>query len=497
MPAACEQERILSVTELTDRMRRTLEGTFPFVWVRGEIGELSFPGSGHIYFTLKDAGAQLQCVWFRDRQMRGRNFDPLTGEIFAEPRPDPVRLLRQGSELFCAGQISVYGPRGRYQLIVELVQAGGQGLLAQAFEERKQALAARGFFAAERKRPLPAGPSRVALVTSPAGAAIHDFMELASVRGLGAEVRLFPVRVQGEGAAGQICRALDEINRQGWAQVAVIIRGGGSLEDLWCFNEEEVATAIFSSKIPVLAGIGHEVDVTLADMTADVRAATPSHAAQLLWPLRREYWQRLDELSLALERARQGWLQRQEDRLQRCERGLRLCSPARRLEGAGQQWQQWRQRLLQAGERLVRDRERSLQHSQERLRALTGPGRLAHLQQRLALLEQKLGNAVHLMVRGREQAVRDCTRDLARLGQERVSHRGHGLECLELRLAACNPLAPLGRGYAVVRTDEGRVLSSTGQSSAGQDVRILLQDGELEARITAVHPHDGQGGEHA
>ena len=152
MPAACEQERILSVTELTDRMRRTLEGTFPFVWVRGEIGELSFPGSGHIYFTLKDAGAQLQCVWFRDRQMRGRNFDPLTGEIFAEPRPDPVRLLRQGSELFCAGQISVYGPRGRYQLIVELVQAGGQGLLAQAFEERKQALAARGFFAAERKR---------------------------------------------------------------------------------------------------------------------------------------------------------------------------------------------------------------------------------------------------------------------------------------------------------------------------------------------------------
>ena len=322
-------------------------------------------------------------------------------------------------------------------------------------------------------------------------------MELASVRGLGAEVRLFPVRVQGEGAAGQICRALDEINRQGWAQVAVIIRGGGSLEDLWCFNEEDVATAIFSSKIPVLAGIGHEVDVTLADMTADVRAATPSHAAQLLWPLRREYWQRLDELSLALERARQGWLQRQEDRLQRCERGLRLCSPARRLEGAGQQWQQWRQRLLQAGERLVRDRERSLQHSQERLRALTGPGRLAHLQQRLALLEQKLGNAVHLMVRGREQAVRDCTRDLARLGQERISHRGHGLECLELRLAACNPLAPLGRGYAVVRTDEGRVLSSTGQSSTGQDVRILLQDGELEARITAVHPHDGQGGDHA
>ena len=168
----------------------------------------------------------------------------------------------------------------------------------------------------------------------------------------------------------------------------------------------------------MLAGIGHEVDVTLADMTADVRAATPSHAAQLLWPLRREYWQRLDELSLALERARQGWLQRQEDRLRRCERGLRLCSPVRRLEGAELQSRQWQQRLLQAGERLLRDREQRLQHGQERLRALTGPGRLAHLQQRLALLEQKLGNAAHLLVRGREQVVRDCTRDLARLGQE-------------------------------------------------------------------------------
>ena len=158
---------------------------------------------------------------------------------------------------------------------------------------------------------------------------------------------------------------------------------------------------------------------------------------------------------------------------------------------------QWQQRLLQAGERLLRDREQCLQHSQERLRALTGPGRLTHLQQRLALLEQKLGNAAHLLVRGREQVMRDCTRDLARLGQEAASRRGHELECLELRLAACNPLAPLGRGYAVVRTAEGRVLASTGQGRAGQDVRVLLQDGELEARVTAVHPHDGQGGDHA
>lgn len=492
MPAVAGHERILSVSELTDRMRRTLEGTFPFVWVRGEVGNLSCPGSGHIYFTLKDAAAQLQCVWFRDRQMRGRNFDPLTGEIFSEPKPDPVRLLRQGSELFCAGQIGVYGPRGQYQLMVELVQAAGQGLLAQAFEERKQALAARGYFAAERKRPLPADPRRVALVTSPAGAAIHDFMELAAGRGLGAEVRLFPVRVQGEGAAGQICRALDEINRQGWAEVAVIIRGGGSLEDLWCFNEEEVATAIFASQVPVLAGIGHEVDVTLADMTADARAATPSHAAQLLWPLRRELWQRLDELSLALERARRNWWQRQEDSLQRCQQGLRLCSPERRLEGSLQQWHGWQQRLRQAGERLLRERGIALQHRQERLRTLMGPGRLAYLGQRLALQEARLENSLHALLQRRERALQESASSLVRIGQEGVRQRGHSLQCLELRLAACNPLAPLGRGYAVVRTDGGRLMASAGQAAAGQEVRILLQDGELDARITAVHMGAGQ-----
>lgn len=497
MPAAYDHERILSVSELTDRMRRALEGGFPFVWVRGEIGELSFPGSGHIYFTLKDAGAQLQCVWFRDRQLRGRNFDPLTGEIFSEPRPDPVRLLRQGTEVFCAGQISIYGPRGRYQLMVELVQAGGRGLLAQAFEERKQMLAARGYFAAERKRPLPASPCRVALVTSPAGAAIHDFMELAADRGLGAEIRLFPVRVQGEGAAGQICRALEEIDRQGWAQVTVIVRGGGSLEDLWCFNEEVVATAIFASRTPVLAGIGHEVDVTLADMTADVRAATPSHAAQLLWPLRREYWQGLDELCLALERARQRWWQKCEDRLQRCERGLRLCSPERRLEGAELRLAHLCQRLRQAGERMLRERELALGHSRERLRALTGPGRLERRRQQLDALEQRLGRGLAALWHTQERHVRDHARALSRLGQEQMACREHELQCLELRLAACNPLAPLGRGYAVVRMDNGSVLSSTGQVRIGEDVRILLRDGEVEARITAVRGPEEQRGEHA
>lgn len=472
-----------TVSEISFAIKRTMEDAFARVRVRGEIFGCKRADSGHYYLSLKDENANLSAVCWKG----------VAAGLKVKPE--------DGLEVVAAGRITTFAGKSSYQLVIEQMEVAGAGALLKLLEERKQKFAAEGLFDPAHKKPIPFLPRIIGVVTSPAGAVIRDIIHRVTDR-FPVRIIVWPTLVQGEGAAEQIAAAVNGFNRLPAdgpvprPDLLIVARGGGSLEDLWCFNEEDVATAIFSSKIPVLAGIGHEVDVTLADMTADVRAATPSHAAQLLWPLRREYWQRLDELSFALERARQGWLQRQEDRLQRCERALRLCSPARRLEGAALQWQQWQQRLLQAGERLLRDRELRLQHHQERLRALTGPGRLAHLQQRLALLEQKFGNAAHLMVRGREQVVRDCTRDLARLGQEAVSRRGHELECLELRLAACNPLAPLGRGYAVVRTAEGRVLSSTGQGSAGQDVRILLRDGELEARVTAVHPYDGQGGEH-
>ena len=222
------QDGILTVRALTEQLRRSLEGRFPFVWVRGEVSNLSRPGSGHIYFSLKDQDAQLQCVWFRGQQRQaeqGQAFDPLTGEVFDTPRPSPLELLRNGLDLLCAGRISVYAPRGQYQLLVELVQPTGQGLLAQAFEERKRKLAEAGYFAQERKRPLPWNPQRVALITSPSGAAIHDFLELAQNRGCGAEIRLFPASVQGEEAAPEIIRALDEINAQGGITDGGVIYG--------------------------------------------------------------------------------------------------------------------------------------------------------------------------------------------------------------------------------------------------------------------------------
>ncbi len=183
------RDGILTVRALTEQLRRSLEGRFPFVWVRGEVSNLSRPGSGHIYFSLKDQDAQLQCVWFRGRQRQaeqGQSFDPLTGEVFDSPRPSPLELLRNGLDMLCAGRITVYAPRGQYQLLVELVQPAGQGLLAQAFEERKRKLAEAGYFAQERKRLPPWNPQRVALITSLSGAAIHDFLELARDRGSGA-----------------------------------------------------------------------------------------------------------------------------------------------------------------------------------------------------------------------------------------------------------------------------------------------------------------------
>lgn len=326
------QDGILTVRALTEQLRRSLEGRFPFVWVRGEVSNLSRPGSGHIYFSLKDQDAQLQCVWFRGQQRQaeqGQAFDPLTGEVFDTPRPSPLELLRNGLDLLCCRADQRLCPARPVPTAGGTGAAHGPGSAGQAFEERKRKLAEAGYFTQERKRPLPWNPQRVALITSPSGAAIHDFLELAQNRGCGAEIRLFPASVQGEEAAPEIIRALDEINAQGWAQVIVLIRGGGSLEDLWAFNEEAVAEAIFHSRLPVLAGVGHEVDVTLADLTADLRAATPSHAAQLLWPLRAELRQRLDEACAALRRAAAGGLERAELLLRERENALRWFSPAR------------------------------------------------------------------------------------------------------------------------------------------------------------------------
>jgi exodeoxyribonuclease VII large subunit len=270
------QPEILSVSELTARIKDVLEATFPAVWVAGEIGDLARPRSGHCYFTLKDAQAQLPAVIWRTTASRLR-FE-----------------LHDGLEVTCRGRLEVYAPRGRYQLIVEAIEPRGIGALELAFRQLHERLSKEGLFDPARKRPLPRFPRRIAVVTSPSGAALRDFLEVLRRRWRGADVLVVPVRVQGEGAGEEIAAAIRLVNRlSAPVDCLVVTRGGGSLEDLWAFNEEVVVRSIVASRIPVVSGVGHEIDVTLADLAADVRALTPSEAAERVVPAAEELGQTL------------------------------------------------------------------------------------------------------------------------------------------------------------------------------------------------------------
>lgn len=308
---------IFSVSELTRSVKNLLEAEFPFVWVRGQVTNLARPASGHIYFTLTDGDAALSVVWFKSSQSSAKpvqqgveKVNPLTGEVEEEEGGTALagNAIEDGMEILCAGRLNVYEPRGQYQLVAELVQGQGVGDLAVAFEALKKKLSEKGYFEADRKIAIPRNPKRVAVVTSPSGAAIRDFLRIANTRGTGSEIRIYPSLVQGDRAPEQIASALDQADTDDWAEVAVLIRGGGSLEDLWAFNTEPVADAIFRARLPVITGVGHEPDVSIADFVADKRAATPSHVAQELWPRREMLAQQLDDLEISLTRSYAGWL---------------------------------------------------------------------------------------------------------------------------------------------------------------------------------------------
>lgn len=301
MAAEADDPHVWSVYDLTARIKDSLESSFRSVWVGGEISNFSRPQSGHCYFTLKDDRAQIRAVVWRTAASRLR-FD-----------------LHDGLEVICQGDLEVYAPRGTYQLVARRIEPRGIGALELALRKLKQRLEAEGLFEPRRKRPLPKFPRRVAFVTSPTGAAIRDFLEVLRRRWKGVDVLVVPTRVQGEGAAQEIAAAIELVNRLGdWVDCLVVGRGGGSLEDLWAFNEEPVVRAIHASRIPVISAVGHEIDITLADLVADVRALTPSEAAELVVPAAEEIMAALvgqqKRLLLALRRraamvrARLDWL---------------------------------------------------------------------------------------------------------------------------------------------------------------------------------------------
>ncbi|MDL2266539.1 exodeoxyribonuclease VII large subunit [Desulfovibrio sp. OttesenSCG-928-G15] len=486
-----QDDHIFSVSALTNAIKGTLESTFPFVWVRGQVANLSRPTSGHVYFSLKDEQSSLSAVWFKGSQKEGERFDPLTGEVFeGGPRPSIAASLENGQEIVCAGRIAVYGPRGVYQLVVEIAQDAGLGRLHEEFSRLTAKLEALGYFAQERKRPLPPSPQRIALVTAPGGAAIHDFLRIGETRGLAATIRLYPVQVQGEHAPGAILAALKRIADENWAELVVLIRGGGSLEDLWAFNDEKLATAIYDFPLPVLAGVGHEVDFTLADLTADVRAATPSHAAQLLWPERAELSRRLAVLSDQLSQTNERAFSRREDTLRLTGKELAWYSPKRIVSS-------WAERLAASTRFLHNAGMVHVERERLRLAAFTtslcaGPKRLPALDDALDALTFRLERTMPQVFSDRANRLEPLERALAGGQEVRMAKAEHSLEKGLLRLTALNPHAPLERGYALVRKTDGRFVKTTSDVEAGELLRLSVSDGEIPVQVQENHKASGK-----
>ena len=463
LPLTDPGRRVLTVSELTRAVKDTLESGFGGLWVEGEISNLRIHTSGHVYFTLKDEEAQVRAVLFRSRVRRLR-FEPA-----------------DGLHVLAFGRLDVYAVRGEYQLVCEVLEPKGLGALQLAFEQLKARLAAEGLFDAARKRPLPALPQRIGLVTSPTGAAVRDFLRVVTRRFAGLQVLVCPVRVQGDTAAAEVAEALETLNRVGGVDVIVVARGGGSLEDLWAFNEEAVARAIAASKIPVISAVGHETDVTIADFVADLRAPTPSAAAELVVREKADLVRQLGALRARLTQAIGRRTGRFADRLEDFRRRRVLTDPARPLRD-------WARRVDDLGVRLGRAMTRHDARARERLDRVARALRPALLaapvrhQQRLA---GQLGGRLERVIRGE------------------TARRRRAVEAMAARLDGLSPLACLARGYAIVAGPSGEVVTRAVDVRAGDRVTVRLHEGRLGCRVEDVRApepapkREGRDGDHA
>ncbi|MCO7555457.1 exodeoxyribonuclease VII large subunit [Metapseudomonas otitidis] len=435
---------VLTVSQLNQRARHLLEDVFPQVWVEGEISNLARPASGHLYFTLKDSQAQVRCALFRQNALKVR------------------QALRDGLAVKVRGKVSLFEGRGDYQMIADAVEPAGDGALRLAFEALKEKLAGEGLFATERKRPLPAHPQRVGIVTSPTGAVIRDIISVFRRRAPQVSLTLVPTAVQGREATAQIVRALALADAQGF-DALILARGGGSLEDLWCFNEETVARAVAACKTPIVSAVGHETDVSISDFVADVRAPTPSAAAELLAPDSSGLRQRLEGLERRLQLRMRQLIAHQH---------LRLDGLTRRLRHPGERLRQQAQRLDDLEMRLQRALDRQVSQRRERL---------ARLETRLAA--QHPGRALGLL----RQRLDALAARLPRAMRETLGTRRLELQSQVQTLHAFSPLATLGRGYSILLDERGQAIRSASQTQPGQRLKARLGEGELEVRVEDNH----------
>jgi exodeoxyribonuclease VII large subunit len=444
--ATAPEREIYTVSRLNSEVRKLLEQEFARIWLEGELSNIARPSSGHLYFSLKDANAQIRGAMFRNRNQALR-FKPA-----------------EGLQVLVRARVSLYEPRGDYQLIVDHMELAGDGMLQRAFEELKQKLAAEGLFDAAAKRELPLMPQRIGVITSPTGAAIRDVLSVLKRRFPAIPVRIYPVAVQGKEAAGEIAEALDTASKRADCDVLILARGGGSLEDLWPFNEEIVARAIHRCRIPIVSAVGHEIDFTIADFAADRRAATPSAAAELVSPDQQEWLAHMRHLAA-----------RMQNRLQqaRSDAGQQLAWLEKRLQQLhpGQTLRQQAQRLDELERRSRLGIARSISHLQAsllevhgRLRQHSPRARIGELDLRWRALARRLGVSVQSSLARRQQALTVHSRALHTI----------------------SPLATLERGYAIVRTPDGTIVRAAESVRPGDPVEARLARGTLQCTVDAI-----------
>jgi exodeoxyribonuclease VII large subunit len=435
---------VFTVTQLNQRAKQLLEITFSSIKVEGEISNLSRPSSGHWYFTLKDKGAQVRCAMFRSR----------TAQVKFQPK--------EGDQIVVRGKVSLYENRGDYQLIVDAMKPAGEGQLQQAFIQLKQKLGVEGLFATESKQTLPSQIKRIAVITSPTGAAIHDILTVLKRRFPAIEVDIYPVQVQGKEAAQQIIWSINQANADGRADVIIAGRGGGSIEDLWCFNDENLARTIFHSRLPIVSAVGHEVDFTIADFVADIRAPTPSAAAEMLSPDQKDYWQRLVVLTSQLEKSIKQQVQNKQWQLQSAQRGLQ--HPGDKLVQYAQTLDMLELRMQQSQKNHFSTLQKRLTDSQQRLQQQSPANTLLKFKTELSHLQQRLTSGI----------------------KQTIINKKERLKQHALLLNAVSPLQTLGRGYAILQTESDVVIRDSHEVKKGDLVSARIGRGKLSLIVNTV-----------
>lgn len=437
---------IYTVSRLNSEVRLTLELQFQQLWLVGEVSNFVAAASGHWYFSLKDQAAQVKVAMFKQAN---RN---------ALVRP------QNGQQVLIRARISVYEPRGEYQLLAEFIEPAGAGLLKQQFEQSKAKLAAEGLFAQERKKPLPANPRRVGIITSPTGAAVRDIITVMARRAPAIELIIYPCQVQGETAAQQLRNMLSIAIQRNEVDVLIIGRGGGSIEDLWCFNDEQLARAIAACPIPTVSAVGHEIDFALTDFVADMRAATPSAAAELVSPDQSQHLLTLQQLASRLTRAQRLYLQRLIPKVTQLQQRLQQLHPQRRLE-------QQQQRLDELQLRLQRQMQQQLQQAKRQHNYLQQS--LQHLSPAKAIMQQ-------------QQQLQQLSKRLAQAQQQQIKQHKQLLATLSAQLHTVSPLATLARGYSISFNAEQQALTSTAQLKVGETISTQLAEGRFTAVVTEI-----------